>query len=122
MYQRYYVYPTYIIKEFKSSNYSEDIIYLDLLKNEIYYFENLTKNNFNLDTALLGDYVKFIFFVKDSKLYKKRISFIKGHNDGESTDEVYGYSGDDIFFIFDLEEYKIGKSSLLGYIEVFGNE
>lgn len=122
VYQKYYVYPTYIIKEFKNSNDSEVIIYLDLLENEIYYFENWTKDNFNLDTALLGDYDKFIFFVKDSELYKKRINFTKGSNDGESTEVVYGYSGDDIFFIFDLEEYKIGKGSFLGYMEVFGNE
>lgn len=55
---------THIIKEFKHSNYSEDIIYLDLLKSEIYYFKNWTKDNFNLDSALLGDYDKFIFFCK----------------------------------------------------------
>lgn len=89
VYQKYYIYPTYIIKESKNSNDSEDIIYLDLLKNEIYYFYDMSLDNFNLDTALSGDYDKFIFFVKDSELHKKRISFIKGCNDGESTEVLW---------------------------------
>lgn len=122
VYQKYYIYPTYIIKESKDSNDFEYLIYLDLLTNEIFYFYDKSLDNFNLDTALSGDYDKFIFFVKDSELHKKRISFIKGCNEGESTEVVYGYCGSDIFFILDLEEYKIGESSFLGYMEVFGNE
>lgn len=122
VYQKYYIYPTYIIKEFRDSNESEDIIYLDLLKNEIYYFNNMSTDNFDLSTALLGDYDKYVFFVKDSELYKRRISFVKGDKDQESAEVVYGYSGNDIFFIFDLEEYKIGESSFLSYMEVFGNK
>ncbi|UUV20157.1 hypothetical protein [Paenimyroides aestuarii] len=122
VYQKYYIYPTYIIKEFKDSNGSENITYLDLQKDEIYYFTNLNKNTFDLKLAMLGDYKKNIFFIKGTELYNKQISFSNGVSVGESVEVVYGYSGNDIFFIFDLEEYKIGKRSFLGYIEVFGNE
>ncbi len=122
VYQKYYIYPNYIIKEFKNSNDSEDIIYLDLQKNEIYYFYNLTKDSFDFKKAILGDYVKELYFIKDSELYNKSMRFTKGISNGHNVEIVQGYSGNDIFFIFDLEEYKIGESSFLGYMEVFGNE
>ena len=122
VYQKYYIYPTYIIKEFKDTNGSEDIIYLDLQKDEIYYFDNLTKDSFDFEKAILGDYLKELYFIKDSELYNKSVRFTKGISDGHNIEIVQGYSGNDIFFIFDLEEYKIGESSFLGYMEVFGNE
>lgn len=121
VYQKYYIYSEYIIKEFRDSNGSEDVIYLDLMKNEIYYFNNFNKNTFDLKLAMLGDYKKNIFFIKGTELYKKQISFSKGISAGESVEVVYGYSGEDIFFIFDLDEYKIGDNSS-GYMEIFSKK
>jgi len=118
VYQKIYIYQNYIIKESKDSNGLNYIIYLDLLKKEIYYFKNWTKDNFNLDTALLGDYYKYIYILKDSELHKKQFNITKGITKDEYTEVVYGYSGDDIFFIFDLDEYKIGDNSS-GYMELF---
>lgn len=122
VFQKYYIYPTYIIKEIKSSNDYQAVVYLDLLKNDLYYFHDSSKEFFVFEKALLGDYEKYLFYMKESELYKKQISFDKGVNVGESAEMVYGYYGDDVFFILDLEEYKIGEGSFLGYMEVFGNE
>lgn len=118
VHQKYYVYPTYIIKEFESSSGYKSLVYLNLSKNEIYHFNDLTKDNFNLETALLDDYDKDIYTIKNSELIKEGIRYTKGVEDGKSTEVVLGYSGNDPFFLFDLQVYNIGDNSS-GYMEIF---
>ena len=118
VHQKYYIYPTYIIKEFDSSSGYKSLVYLNLSKNEIYHFNDLNKDNFSLETALLNDYNKDIYIIKNSELIKKGIRYTKGVEDGKSTEVVLGYSGNDPFFLFDLEVYNIGDNSS-GYMEIF---
>lgn len=118
VHQKYYIYPTYIIKEFDSSSGYKSLVYLNLSKNEIYHFNDLTKDNFNLETALLDDYDKDIYTIKNSELIKNGIRYTKGIEDGKSTEVILGYSGNDPFFLFDLQTYNIGDNSS-GYMEIF---